>query len=685
VAILIHALRASFMTFSTEAFMALHAISVNTTTTVDALTATDTWVVLPNVFVMTSASSAINASGTATSRNVVVHGGLIATGGGATGITMGDYSTNTGGGGSVHIASTGSIYSDVNGIDAFGGSFRALNEGSIFAEYSALAMYGADNRFTNAGRIESANGSAIYVEGTYGLVINNGEIDGYTGMYGSGPANFTFTNHGVMHVDSIGMLLPDSSIANNAGLIDANLGIVVGSGNDIRNSGEILARYGGVSLAANNDLVNTGRIIAMVYGIYSSGAGNTVSNSGVVEVNDASGGYAAVMFGGGATGTVNTLFNEGLIRAAVGAAIIGSGSNDRLTNHGDVEGSIVLNDGVDVVINTGKITGMVSLGAGNDLFNGLGGTLVDSAVATVVYGGLGDDLFILDNPDADIGENTGEGVDTVRANCSYELPANVENLTLLGQLEYSGTGNALANQLIGNNVGNVLNGLSGNDTLKGRAGDDTLNGDAGNDTLIGGLGADVLNGGTGTDRAQYNDATEGLVADLQAPAGNTGIASGDTYIAIEHLYGTGYDDTLNGDGLANTLAGLGGNDLLQGRGGIDRLIGGAGQDTLSGGAGGDIFDFDALSESTIDAEDLITDFAVGVDRIDLSTIDADTGVANDQAFSFIGTAAFSAAGQARYYTLGGETIVEVDVNGGGRDFSVHLTGTLAPTAADFIL
>ena len=129
----------------------------------------------------------------------------------------------------------------------------------------------------------------------------------------------------------------------------------------------------------------------------------------------------------------------------------------------------------------------------------------------------------------------------------------------------------------------TLSGGAGDDTFYGRAGKDTLIGDDGDDVLLGGAGADVHNGGAGIDRAQYNDFPIGLTIDLQAPANNTGIAAGDSYIAVENLYGSNFDDNLRGNGAANTIWGGIGNDTLKG---------GADNDVLSGGPGSDNFVYD---------------------------------------------------------------------------------------------
>jgi Ca2+-binding RTX toxin-like protein len=143
----------------------------------------------------------------------------------------------------------------------------------------------------------------------------------------------------------------------------------------------------------------------------------------------------------------------------------------------------------------------------------------------------------------------------------------------------------------------------------------------------------------------------------------------------------------------NALSGLGGADSLSGGDGDDVLTGGTGNDNLTGGAGLDTFVFNALNESGVGVgnNDLITDFqgdglAVG-DIIDLSGIDANAGVAGNQAFQFIGTAAFSAAGQLHIVQLGGETFLQANTNAntGTIEFELRLMGLHNLTANDFVL
>ncbi|WJS85201.1 hypothetical protein NBE95_02240 [Paracoccus sp. TOH] len=80
-----------------------------------------------------------------------------------------------------------------------------------------------------------------------------------------------------------------------------------------------------------------------------------------------------------------------------------------------------------------------------------------------------------------------------------QLGAHLENLTLISNTAQNGTGNVLANRVIGNGHANLLDGRLGNDSLFGLAGNDTLFGALGNDSLHGGVGDDVLAGLAGND------------------------------------------------------------------------------------------------------------------------------------------------------------------------------------------
>ncbi|KGM30482.1 calcium-binding protein, partial [Inquilinus limosus] len=145
------------------------------------------------------------------------------------------------------------------------------------------------------------------------------------------------------------------------------------------------------------------------------------------------------------------------------------------------------------------------------------------------------------------------------------------------------------------------------------------------------------------------------------------------------------NDLVNAAAVAAGRIGL----TLSGGAGDDRLIGSAGIDTFIGGAGADRFGLAAAAHSVVGAKaDRIADFhrAEG-DRIDLAAVDANTAVAGNQAFTFIGTGLYTGvAGQLRYAFNGADTTIAGDVNGDKvSDFHIVLTGAIALVAADFML
>ena len=148
---------------------------------------------------------------------------------------------------------------------------------------------------------------------------------------------------------------------------------------------------------------------------------------------------------------------------------------------------------------------------------------------------------------------------------------------------------------------------------------------------------------------------------------------------------------INGTGTnaANRLEGGTGKNKLVGFGGNDILDGDKGADILNGGAGADRFDYNALSDSglTSATRDTIQGFQRGIDDIDLRTLDARTGVAGNQAFTFIGTQAFHhARGELHLVDTGANIRVEGDVNGDGRaDFSILVLGVPSLAKGDFLL
>ncbi|WP_319826198.1 CAP domain-containing protein [Thalassovita sp.] len=220
----------------------------------------------------------------------------------------------------------------------------------------------------------------------------------------------------------------------------------------------------------------------------------------------------------------------------------------------------------------------------------------------------------------------------------------------------SGGGAELPLVLTGDGGHNVLTGGALDDVIRGKSGRDTLTGLDGQDTLKGGGWSDALDGGADNDKL---------------------------------FGGSGYD-TISGGSGNDKLVGGRGKDVMSGGSGNDTLSGGEHSDILTGGAGNDTFVFtDADHSRTTAHRDVITDFDTVTDRIKLSGVDANDLASGDQAFDFIGTAAFSGtAGELRYQAVnsGADREIQGDTDGDGvADFLILLNGQVTLSAGDFLL
>ncbi|MCJ8053196.1 hypothetical protein GB928_015145 [Shinella curvata] len=246
-----------------------------------------------------------------------------------------------------------------------------------------------------------------------------------------------------------------------------------------------------------------------------------------------------------------------------------------------------------------------------------------------------------------------------------------------------------------------MKGGAGNDYLSGGSGDDYLDGGVGNDYVDGGTGADTFVCGAGNDTYVIDNAKDTLRFDYYDTGTDTIRSSiswslGNyqenlTLTGTAAISGTGNDarNIMRGNDGANTLNGKGGNDLISAGAGLDKVYGGMGADDLYGGSGKDIFVFKSIKESTVAAsgQDTIYDFVRG-DRIDLSAIDANTTVTNNQAFTFIANeGGFTGkAGQLIYDRQASDTYIYGDVNGDKTaDFKIHLDDAVTLLKGDFIL
>jgi Ca2+-binding RTX toxin-like protein len=266
----------------------------------------------------------------------------------------------------------------------------------------------------------------------------------------------------------------------------------------------------------------------------------------------------------------------------------------------------------------------------------------------------------------------------------------------------------------------TLIGSRASERLDGGAGADVVAAGAGSDTLVVGQGADTLDGGAGTDLLDLSSLQAGAIVDFDL--GQVNVAGEvQSFSNVERVRGSDFDDVIfatsamtgadGGDGLdtldlqllsSGFTGGFVGFEIIEGTQYADNLFFGTdlngrggddvltvtldGEVRLEGGAGSDRFVF--REQVTRDSQAVIVDFEHGLDRIDLSAIDADPGPkGRNQAFAFVGQSGFSGSpGELRYRHDGGDTIVEATLNGQpDAEFTLRLNGHYNLTADDFVL
>lgn len=365
--------------------------------------------------------------------------------------------------------------------------------------------------------------------------------------------------------------------------------------------------------------------------------------------------------------------------------LVGTSQDDVINSGGGFYDELFGLDGDDTLL-AGPSTGTVFMnggdgndlhigGAGRDLFRGnRGADTFDGAAGTT------DSIDFRDSTDAvkvDLAKTTAQYVSDYDG---ADVILNVEQLT----------GSRWNDTLFGSAADNLLIGRDGRDILNGRAGADTMDGGQDNDIYyVDNAGDVVLEGNTyvsGYDRivstVSYTLADSVYVERLSL-AGVAALNAAGNFLS-NRLDGNAAGNVLSGNGGNDQIFGLGGNDTLIGGDGNDRLLGGAGIDSLEGGAGNDRYEWDAYTDVT---GDRVIGFTKGQDVLDLASIDANAVTAAYEDFTFIGAAAFSAAGQVRAQVIGGNTIVQLNVNAAlASDAQLTLvgfTGVLA--ASDFVL
>ncbi|GGY23537.1 hypothetical protein GCM10007387_01160 [Pseudoduganella albidiflava] len=401
----------------------------------------------------------------------------------------------------------------------------------------------------------------------------------------------------------------------------------------------------------------------------------------------------------------------------------------------NVEDATVTSTGAVGLTGNGLANFLTGNAAANALAGGAGNDTLDGGKGSdVLAGGVGDDTYYVDIAGDKVTELASEGTDTIVTSLArYVLAANLENVVYTGTAAFTGTGNALDNELaIGNTTGaSAIDGGAGTDTfvaagafadyarqrpnatelvlVKGTqkitlknveqvrfadgvktlaelyvnvasVASDTLSGTDGDDQMNGLAGADQLAGGKGNDLYTVDNAGDVVIelADEGIDTVNIAIAAKMTYVLAEYFEHAAITSTVainvTGNAADNTLTGNAAANALVGGEGDDTLIGGRGNDTLTGGAGDDVYSVDAAGDVVVEAAD------GGYDIVE-ATVTKVTLADNVEELRFTGKAAFTGIGNALDNVIGGGAGNDRFTGGAGNDTFVIGAGN--DTITDF--
>ena len=371
----------------------------------------------------------------------------------------------------------------------------------------------------------------------------------------------------------------------------------------------------------------------------------------------------------GLEGFGNSLANHMSTYIGNGGLLDGAGGNDTLVGFSFQADTLIGNAGNDVLDGGGggdRLVFNVAPGAANaDLVIGFG-----SGSDRIVIDG---DAHAATGPSGAFAAGDGRFVANT-SGMATDTSDRVLYNTATGELWYDADGNgAGARQLVAtlegapllaatdieivdgsNPPGSVIDGSAGDDQLAGGEGNDTINGFGGNDTILaGGGGEDFVDGGSGRDSIDLrNSAQSGIAVDFGAGTLVGGQPGSITFVSIERVVGSIFNDSMSGNAAGQNLTGQGGADTLWGAGGVD---------TLWGGNGGDSFVFREMGSANADR---ISDFVSGADEVQLDG-SVFTGIGSGFFVANASGTAQDASDRVVYNTTNGNLYYDADGSGGG--------------------
>ncbi|HEY5724065.1 MAG TPA: hypothetical protein VIT45_17285, partial [Allosphingosinicella sp.] len=633
-------------------------------------------------------------------------------------------------GGTGDDAMTGGLGDDVYVVDSASDTVtEAASEGTdelrtALASYSLAALANVEN-LTGLGNVDqtlTGNDADNVIDGGLGIDAMTGGIGNDT--YVVDNVGDTVTENASEGTDEVRTSLATYSLASLT-----NLENLTGT----NAAGQTLTGNGGanvITAAAGDDIVDGGLGADTMIG----GAGNdiyTIDNAGDLVTELAGGGTADEVRTGLATYVLAANVERLTATNPINHDFRGNASDNFILTLGGNDIVRTQDGGNDYVL-TGGGTDIIYVGGAFNAFD-------------FIDGGSGSDTIVMQG-DYSAGLTFGTGLTS--------NIAGIEGISLLAGSSTSFGDTAdnrydyVFTMLNSNVAAGVQFRINGGNLLEGE--DLTVDGSAETDgsfLIFGGKGADVLTGGANSDIFFFaHDGRLGAGDHIDGGGGVDGLFIRGNFTVdfndpdyfdlirnVENITLTsvsdiryarsldlGFDyDIITDDGMAaagTTLTINGGqlqsnetmkvdghfesNAILRMFGGFaddtltggamgDTIYGGIGADTMKGNGGNDVFLYFSHLDSVPAASDHILDLTTG-DKIDLTRVDARTGFTANDAFSFIGSGAFTGVqGQLRAENTGGnDWLIQGDRNGDGvADMEILVTTGDAHIigASDFFL
>ncbi len=303
---------------------------------------------------------------------------------------------------------------------------------------------------------------------------------------------------------------------------------------------------------------------------------------------------------------------------------------------------------------------IIDLGAGNDTLN-FGSQFLTLTALNVehIVGNSQDNFLVLHNDLSGVSVDLGAGNDTIGlANGVNSLSVfNVENID---GSDFGGTNPS-------NDTLTLLNDVNGV-TVNLGDGTNTLNLFDGSNTFANLFNVQTVNGSASDDTLTLQNQVGGVTVDLGAGNDTLNLANGFNSVTVNNV------ETVNGGSGNDTI-------VIANASGTTTVTGGQGFDVMTASAGHDVFNFGSVADSQFGSGDQIINFDAANDSFEFSGMSGSFA----SAITYVDTAPFDGGGhsEAHLANIGGQTVLQIDVNGDGVMTSadmeiqlVNLSGTL---------